>query len=143
MSEILPRHYLIAILLFGLVVGGGVAMLSEVRSVNPTFGESDDLAEFNDTFAIMDEAVSRTDSLEEDMKSLKTEQGLFGFLNSLIGGAWNTLVLLGDSFNFMDSVFDGLYTFFGIPVWVSTVIISIITVILVFALFSAIFQRDV
>lgn len=143
MSEVLPRHYIIGIIIFTLFIVGGVSMLSEQSSVNPSMLTDDKFQRFNQTFDVMGDVTEEVDDLETSIKSSDPDQGLFGVLNSLINSAWNTLSLIFDSFSFMDGVWEGTNKIFGIPVWVATLISGLVTILFAFAIWSAIFQREI
>lgn len=143
MTEILPRHYIIGILMFTFIIVGGVSMFGEFRSVYPSFGTDDEYDQFNRSFNKLTEVTIQINKLESNINSTDPEPGLFGFLNSLISSAWNTIKLLFSSFDFMDEAFEGLYTMFGVPKWVGNIIMSLITVIISFAIYTAIFQREI
>jgi hypothetical protein len=64
-------------------------------------------------------------------------------LNSLIASAWQSLRLLFSSFGFMDAVFEGVHDLFGVPKWVSGLASLLITVLIAFAIYSAVFQTKV
>lgn len=143
MPEILPRHYITGIIIFTFFILGGMAVVSELNAKNPNFIDDDKYDSFQDTFNVYDNVTAEVGTLRSNIEDADTDFGAFGVLNSLISSAWQSLKLLFTSFGFMDAVFRGLETFLGIPAWVSTLVILLATVLLVFAIFSAIFQRDI
>lgn len=138
-----PSTYIIGILVFTMFILGGVGIIGELMQSNPAFGDSDKYTQFNKTFNVYNRVTTSVDSLKTNIEEADTDFGLFGVLNALISSSWQTLRLLVSSLNFMNGVFEGLHTMFGLPTWVPSIIISIITVIIVFAIYSAIFQRDI
>lgn len=143
MAEMLPRHYLIGIVIFTFFMIGGMSILSQYIAVDPDYGDADKIEQFNRTFNVLDNVNTEIGNLQDNVESASTDFGTFGVLNSLISSAWNSLKLLLSSFSFMNSVFYGLNTFFGIPAWIPGLIILLITILIVFAIWSAIFQRDI
>lgn len=143
MAEILPRHYIIGIIFFVLIIVSGIGMIDIFQQTNESFIDGEQYHKFNNTFNVMSELTTEVSSLRSGVEGASTDFGLFGVLNSLISTSWNTLKLLINSFSFMDAVFGGLYTVFGIPAYIGNMIILAVTVILLFAIFSAIFQRDI
>lgn len=141
--EVLPRHYILGIVIFMFFIIGGITLINNFSNDNDDFLEADKYDKFNKTFNKLSIIDAKVDTLESGVKNANTDMGLFGVLNSLINSAWNTLKLLTESLNFMDTVFEGLSTIFGVPIWVSQVIIMIVTIIIVFAIYSAIFQREI
>lgn len=143
MPEVLPSHYIVGIILFTLVMVGGVAFLADLNSVDPTFADQDKFQEFNNTFNKMDDVTSNVDSLQSNIEDADTDFGTFGVLNSLISSGWQTLKLLFSSFGFMTSAYQGISSFFGLPAWVPIFIGMLVTVMLAFAIYAAIFQREI
>ncbi len=135
--------YIIGIIIFTLFIMGGIAMIGEFGLVDPSFIADDRYTQFNDTFNKYTDVTAQADTLQEDIEGADTDWGAFGVLNSLIGVAWNTVTTIFTSFSFMNDAFIGLNTIFGVPIWVSSLIIAIVIIIIVFAIISAIFQRSV
>lgn len=138
-----PSKYLIGILIFSLIITSGVFLIGLLHNENPDFVDSERYTDFNRTFNKLDDATSTVDSMESGIENADTDFGAFGVLNSLISTGWNSLKLMLTSLSFMHGVFNGLYTFFGVPPWVGSSIIALTTLVIIFAIFSAIFQRDV
>jgi len=144
MAEILPRHYIIGIILFTLFIVGGIAMIGEFRNDDPTFVDNDKYTSFNNTFNVYNNITEEVVDLKVGVEnSTSTEFGALGVLSSLISTSWQTLKLIVKSLDFMDVAFTGMASFLGIPSWVGGLIILLVTTLLVFAIYSAIFQRDI
>lgn len=143
MGEVIIRHYIIGILLFTFMILGGIAMLGEFNKDDPTFVDADKYEQFNNTFNVYGDIDDEVGGMRNQLEEADTDPSVFGVLNSLIMSAWQTLRLIVSSFGFMDGVFNGLSTMFGVPAWVPGIIILLITVVLIFVIFSAIFQRDI
>jgi hypothetical protein len=143
MGEILPRHYILGIFMFLFLLVGGVSMISQFRASDTSFGDGDDFEQFNKTFNVLDTATLKVDTLKNNTADLDSTPGLLGMLNTLYISGWNTLTLLFSSFSFMTVAFNGLGTFFGVPGWASSIIVSVVTIIILFAVLSAIFQREI
>jgi protein-S-isoprenylcysteine O-methyltransferase Ste14 len=99
-------------------------------------------SDFNRTFNVYDNVTTQVTSIKENIVNADTDFGAFGVLNSLIATSWQGVKLLFSSFGFMDSVFGGLSTMFGIPSWVGGFAILLIIVIIAFAIWAAIFQTQ-
>lgn len=141
MSNQTISGYIIGILLFTLVIFGGVQMLGSMRNSDASFG-GDKYPEFNSTFNKLDEINDLVGDYETQInKSDEGETGITDWLDTLIKRSSISLKLVGSSFDFMDDAYKGSTKMFGIPTWVVSIIILIITVILIFAFISAIFQR--
>lgn len=137
-----PRTYLYGIIIFTFFIVGGVYILSELTTQNPSVTNSTKYAQFNSSFNKLEDVSSNVGELEEGLTGSETDFGAFGALNALISSAWQSLVLMFTSFDFMNDVFNGLTSVFGVPAWIPTLVILLVTVMLVFAIYSAIFQKE-
>lgn len=136
MAQVQPRTYIIGIIIFCLFIVGGVSLLASF-GVNST-----QVTDFNTTFDKMNDVTDVTSDLRGSIENADTDFGAFGVLNSLISSAWQSLRLLFTSLGFMEDAYTGLNTFFGVPAWIPALLGSIVIVIIAFAIFGAIFQRD-
>lgn len=141
--RVLPSTYVFGIIIFTFFILGGMALISPLRAADPTFLDDDKYAQFNKTFNKVDDVTDSVGGLQDTIEDSDTDFGTFGVLNALISTAWNSLKLVFSSFSFMNAVFGGLYTFFGIPIWVGNLIILMVSVMIIFAIFAAIFQRQI
>ena len=142
MPEILPRHYLIGIVFFTLILVAGVDIITKFEEASPGFVDQEKFKTFNKTFNQMENLDDNVDNLKEATQT-DADPGLFGFLDALVGTAWSAIKSIFTSLSFMNTVFGGLYTIFGIPAYVGNLIITAITIILVFAIFTVVFQREI
>lgn len=143
MGNVLPSHYIIGIILFTLVMVGGVSILSEFNSVDSSNVDQDSIIQFNRTFNVMDDVTGEVGQLETNIEDADTDFGTFGVLNSLVSSGWQTLKLMFSSFGFMTGVYEGLTSFFGVPAWIPVLIGLLVTVMFAFAIYTAIFQREI
>lgn len=142
MAETLPRHYIVGIVMFSFFIVGGVSMLGIMSDSSDTLTKGEKYSEFNESFNVLDDVDGTVGDMEESITDADTDFGVFGVLNALISSAWQTLKLLFSSLSFMDGVFFGLSNVFGVPGFIPGTIILVVTVILIFSIFSAIFQRQ-
>lgn len=115
------------------------------KSGNPNYITNQDKYEqFEDSFNKYDSLEGNITKLGGDLTNYQdsTDPSTFGVLGSLINSAWSVLQLMPTTLNFMGSAFSGLNTVLGIPKWVGTLISLIVVVIIVFAIWAAIFQRE-
>lgn len=143
MTEVLPRHYLIGILIFTLFIVGGVSIFSILEEGQTGFTDDDRYNRFNRSFNTLNDVTDSVGELENTVDDADTDFGTFGVLNSLINSAWQGLKLMLSSFTFMDDAFEGMEDVFGIPWWIPAIISLLVTVLILFAIYSAIFQRDI
>jgi hypothetical protein len=140
----LPRYYIIGILVFALFVTGGLAMVTELQETNGAYVDDEKLDEFNKTFGtVLYDVNQSVSTLEGNIVNAEEEWSTFGGLNALVATSWQTLKFLTDTLSFMSTALYGISTFFGIPEWVMSIVVSIIIISIIFAVYSAIFQRNV
>lgn len=142
MANILPRHYIIGIIIFTMFIVGGLSMVSIFNDSDNTFANDTTYNQFNSSFNVLNNITQEVGDLEDSIVNADTDFGAYGVLNALISSAWQTLKLTFTSFAFMDSAFTGLTSFFGVPAWIIGLLALMITVMFVFAIYSAIFQRE-
>lgn len=141
-----PSRYILAIIMFMFIIVGGIAILNVYKDNGAAFVNDPRFAEFNNTFNKMDDVEAFTEDIRSTVEEEDADYGIIGqtfsIADSLINGLWNTLKLLTTSLSFMNGIYNGLESFFGIPDWVSIFIIMAVTVALVFSIIGALFQRD-
>jgi len=145
MGEILPRHYIIGVIMFTLLITAGIAMLTELNNSDQTFVDDDKFSSFKEHFNKTNEITTQVGALQTGVTDAEPGQDyeVSGVLGALIASGWNTLQLLFGSFSFMNDAFQGFHDVFGVPAWVGELVILLITVIFVFAIYTAVFQREI
>ena len=141
MGALKPSTYLLAIIMFTFFIMAGVAMMGEFRKSDVNFMTDTNSKAFNNTFNKYTDLTTSVTNLQTSVTDAGSDWGVFGVVNALVGSAWNSLRLLFTSFSFMNGVFAGL-EMFGIPSWVGGLATLTVTVILAFAIFSAIFNSE-
>ena len=126
--------------MFTLVIVGGVSMLGELSKSDATFTDDETFKQFNKSFDRLNRVTEATDNIKGDFEEDKQDVGEFGTLGELVGTAWQTIRLTFSSFGFMNSVFVQGSVLFGIPNWISGLIIAIIITIIAFTIYKAIFR---
>jgi hypothetical protein len=137
-----PSNYIIGVIVFTLFIVGGISMMSIFKDSDSSYANDEKFSEFNQTFNVYKETNDQITGLSDGIKNAEGDWGILGVLNGLILSAWQSLRLLITNWSFMDAVFNGLSTIFGIPAWIPALGILAITVMFVFALYSAFFQRE-
>ena len=139
MTDVKPSQYILAIIIFCMLFMGGTIWLSQLNAVHE-FGDGE-LEAFNNTFNSIDGVTVAVDKLNE-VVTTPEEPGVFGFLNTLIGGAWSTLKLLGTTLSFANMSIDALTGYFGVPAYIPLMIGAMLSVIIVLSIIGAIMQKD-
>lgn len=137
-----PSTYILGIIVFTLVIVGGVSMMGEFRATDSTYATDPKFTEFNNTFNVYSELTDNVNELQTGITDADSDFGALGVLNGLILTAWQGLKLMITNWSFMNVVFNGLTTIFGVPAWIPALIILGVAVMFVFALYSSFFQRD-
>lgn len=135
--------YIIGIAIFTFFIASGMYMMMELKASDSTFADDPEFDSFNSTFNQYDDLNTQVDEIETGIVDAEPNWGVFGALNALVETGWQTLKTLFASFSFMNTVFNGLTTIFGVPAYIPGLIIMIVTVVIAFAIFGAIFQRDI
>jgi len=136
------KKYLIGISVFTMLILGVVSTLAMFMGANPEFMPEEQFQNFNKTFNKYNELDTNVGNLQEGLEDPEnTDWGTFGVLNALISGAWQTLRLTVSSLSFMTTALVGAYTTFGVPLWIISILSMIITIMIVYAIYGAVFQR--
>lgn len=131
-----PRNFIVAMLIFCVFIVGGIFLITD-------FGINDSqTGEFNNTFYIVNNITGDIGNIRGSIESSDNDFGAFGVLNGLINSAWTSLKLLFGSYDIAQAVFDDAGKFLGIDATIVLLLGSIVLVIIAFAMWSAIFQRD-
>ena len=142
MADFSPSGYIVAIIIFTIIIVGGVSMIATFKDTDDSFVDEEKYSDFNKTFNKYQDIVDISNKTQENIENMEdADFGLFGVLNSLINQAWQFLRLLISSLSFMTSAFSGMTLMFGVPAWIPTMIIAIVTILLGFSIYSIIFQR--
>lgn len=109
------------------------------------FGINNDaqVQEFNESFNKITDLQVKANEIRSTITNSSTDFGAFGVLNALISSAWNGLGYIYDIFDITDTLFTDMAQFFGVPVWIPTTLIIIALISICFAIWSAIFQREI
>jgi hypothetical protein len=141
-GTIKPSTYILAIIVFCFMILSGTALMAEFRKADSSYMDTPEMAAFNSTFDKYSDLSNTISSVQNSVTSSQGDWSLLGTLNALAGSAWNGLVLLFTSLNFMNSVFLGL-GMFGVPPWVGGLMSFAVVVIIAFAIWSAIFRSEI
>lgn len=126
--------------MFSFVIMGGIGFMSLLNDHNSDYLNDPIYQDFNETFNQYETTQEKVGELSEAFDT-EPEWGIFGAINAMAQVAWNTMILLPTTFSFMNGAINGLHSVLGFPAWVSGTIISIIVVVILFALYSAVFGR--
>jgi len=142
MAEVLIRHYLIGVVMFCLIVVSGISMLGIMKDKDPTFATSDKYSQFNESFNRLNDVTGAVNNIQAGITNEKGDPGLFGVLNNLIMSSWQSIKLFFLSFGIMNAAYSGLSAIFGIPAWITGLAGLLVTILIGFTIYSAIFQKE-
>lgn len=152
MGEILPRHYIIAGIIFTLLVLGVFSSINMVEKGSlgdksdavSGFIQGDGLTEFNRSFNKIDNLTTDITDLKTKIKELKPENTLeiISLPVAFVQSAWAAMKVVINMFGFMDSAFEGLSGMLGVPSWIPALLILIVIVVLVFGVLTVIFGKE-
>jgi hypothetical protein len=137
-----PKDYIIAIIVFGMIITGTMSLIGMFYEQDVNFIEPDKYQAFNESFNIKSDIDTSVQNIKDSIITQSLPSPI-DFIATMFLTAFQSMMSLFNSLSFMAAVFDGLYLVFGIPIWVSTGITGIITIMLVFAILGAILQRNV
>lgn len=137
------RDLFFGFIVFTLFIVAGVSMMGIFNDSDADYTSDEKFTEFNRSMNKLNEVTERVDTLSSGIEPKEQDDfSILGVLGTLIGGAWNALTVLVGGLGFMTDAFTGLTTTFGVPAWIIGLISLIITALLIFVLYSALFQRD-
>lgn len=140
MAEASIKNIIIALVVMAGVTAGLVGLIASFMPTTMTPADNQMLSGFNET--LKQNTISNTVGGITSTFSAEPDFGVLGVLNSLIQAAWNSLRSLVSGLGFVNLMFTNLAAIFGVPTWVVTTGFTVITVIVAFAIFGAIFQKD-
>ena len=142
MADATPRSYVYGIIMFTLIVVGGMSIYTRFAAFSPSMVADDKYVSFNESFNKFSALNQSVSGIENSITQSSPEQGLFGVLNGLVSTAWNGLKMIFSSFSFMSDAGRGLNAVFGIPMWIPNLLLLSVVVMLAFTIWSAIFQSE-
>lgn len=135
--------YLIGIVIFTLVIAGGVSMIGILGDTNGDIVNNAKYGEFNRTANKIKDVQDSMGDIEASISEAPVDPGTLGVLSSLINTAWQMLKSIPALFGFMTTTYFDLCAFFGIPAWIPGIMTFIVSIILVFVLYGAFLQHDI
>lgn len=132
-----PSKYLMGMVLMGMVISGFAAMYSVAFTNHQT-----ENTDFNSTFNQLNTIQEEFEELNSIVQLESTEVGQDSAITAVAKGANSALLLLLTPFSFLTSIFDGLENTFGIPVWFTAGLLTLISIGILFAVITAVFRTS-
>ena len=136
------QNYIVGLLLFVVIITGGVVSMGEFSSRNVALSNAP-VTDFEASFNKSAEITDTVGEISSSIDSVSTrEAGALGWLSALLGSAFNGLKAVGQSLGFVDSLGEDTVSFLGVPAIypMMALIILIVTVVIGFAIWSAIMR---
>lgn len=145
MGSVKISDYVIGIIVFTMIIVGGVSLFSIYGGYNSDMVDDPRFVEFNRSFNQYDNVVTEVSNLNASVSATDESSGFwgeFGVINSLIGHVWATMRLTIGSFGFMNTAFGGLSSVLGIPAQFVVLISLLVIAVIAYAIFTLIFKSD-
>jgi hypothetical protein len=130
-----------------MVLLGGLSLFAEFAAEKPSMLNDSYFSDLQDYTAILNETtVSNINSMEADFNSNQSSVGTFGWLDDLVGRGWNMVKGVGNTFklfSFAGSAMTGISNVLGFPEWFLGLVTLLVVILIIFAIFSAIFRTEV
>ena len=139
-------NYIIGVIMFCFFIVGGLSLIAILSNSDSTLINNSDFTRFNQTVnkfdVVQNKVIDINKSINQDSSTSTGLIDKIGYFDSLIGSSFNTLKLITGSFSFMGDAMNNIGLMFGVPGWVFTTIMLIIVVIIVFAIYGALFRSQ-
>jgi len=147
MGEILLRHYVIALIVFTMMVTGGVTLILSFQDQDAEFIPGNETDYFNRTFNIYEDIEDATNEVQNKVEESKIESdsfigNLFTAMDLFIVSVWAVIKTMATSLSFV-SIFGGISNFIGVSAWVGASITLMVTALIIFIIISVMFKKDI
>lgn len=145
MAESAPiKNVMISVVLFSLIIAGGVSLLGMVNNYNSNFFGAENITGFNNSFNKLNDADTEMTELKDSVTQDDESNFLsFGVLGAIFNIAWDGITGIFSSLQFLYDIIINLTTSFGIPTWFTLGASLLITIILLFGILALVFNRTV
>jgi hypothetical protein len=132
--------YVVAVIVFMMLVLGGISIYGNVFTAD--YFVNTEYENFSNTFNKSVELTNNIEALKGNVSGATPgdDSGLLGSINSLIKTAFSGVKIILSTFTIMDLAFGGITSIFGFPLWLSILIKTLITALIVFAIYKLIFR---
>lgn len=144
-AQVKPRDWIVGSTIFILIIFGGTFVMANILSSDKEdLYNVEQFEAINNTLNNYDDLNRKIEELSASVSGITGSQGVFGFLDSIFNSAWGTITSLASSFDFLTGSITGLAnSFLGIPPFVTTIFVMLITLVFVFGVLSIIFNREI
>jgi hypothetical protein len=133
------QNYMIGVILFVVVITSGVFVIGNFYSSDVSIDSGNQIGQFNRSLSKASEVTTSVNELQSGIVNVNEEDaGVLGWLNSLVGSIFRGLKAIFGTLSFMNVAADETASLFGMPTFIFPLILLIVTVIIGFAIYSAI-----
>lgn len=144
-AEIKPRDWIIGVGFFMIVMAVGINVIAGANNDAPVISDNANFERFNSTFSKYEEYIAQIDETNRQVGNITGGETnpLFNFINVLFNQGWDILRQLSTNFGFLTAILTGLSGAFGIPTYITGILIAVVTAIFMFSIIAVIFNRDI
>jgi hypothetical protein len=135
------KSYMIGLVLFVVVITGGIFTMISLHSSNPAL-DSSRIEAFNTTFNKADNITTAVNDISSSITNAGDKPGALGWFNVLFGSAWQGLKVLFSSLGFVKGLILAVAEIFSVPPAIALLITLLPIIIIVFAIWGAIIQAQ-
>lgn len=135
------RSYIIGFILFTGVIIAGVTLMGEYGKENPGIDTSQ-LTQFNESFNKLTDLQGSIQGLKSSTEAEQDSSWADRIYDATLGRIWTAIKLIGNSFDFIDTVLEDAAYFLKVPQFVVSIISLIVTVIIIFAIWGIFFSKN-
>ncbi len=132
------KGYMIGVVLFILVIASGTFMIGSFFNADNSLDPTGQVSTFNSSLNAASEMTTAVNSVDTSIRSAGNSTGALGWLDVLIGTTYNGLKAVGGTMEFVGKAGGEAADQFFIPGYVIGIISLIATIIIIFAIWSAI-----
>lgn len=133
------QSYITGVILAIIVITGGLLILNDFRSNDTSIDPTNTVNSFNRTLNKANEVNISVSGMSNSIQEASTTNtGVLGWLNALVGSIFDGLKAIFSSFSFVNVAAEETGKELGIPAILTSLALLIITIIIVFAIWSAI-----
>lgn len=130
------QNYIIGVILFVIVISGGVFILGNFYAVDNSIDASNRVGSFNNTLNKASEVTLAVEGIDSSIEQNNTSP--LGWVDVVFGSAYNGLRAVKSSMGFMGVATKEAGGLFGVPPFITVLLALIFVVIIAFAIWSAV-----
>jgi hypothetical protein len=120
------------------MITGGVMMMGTFSTADTTLDQNGKVSQFNSTLNKASEIEASVGGIESSIEQAGSGRGPLGWLDAIVGSAYNGLKAIGNTMGFVQVAGQDAANIFNVPTIFVTLLSLIVTLIIGFAIWSAI-----